>query len=81
MRLLTAGSALALTMLMMAGAHAQMPPGQAQEIGAAQRIGAHADRTSASGANTQQIKANESAYSAALRNLPDKKYDPWHGVR
>jgi len=27
------------------------------------------------------VRANDKAYNAALRNLPDKQYDPWHGVR
>ncbi len=26
-------------------------------------------------------KVDEKAYSAALKDLPDKKYDAWHGVR
>jgi len=29
----------------------------------------------------QKPKANDKAYDAALRNLPNKQYDPWHGVR
>jgi len=27
------------------------------------------------------VKANDKAYNAALKNLPDKQYDPWRGVR
>jgi hypothetical protein len=30
---------------------------------------------------TNAPKANDKAYNAALKNLPDKQYDPWHGVR
>jgi hypothetical protein len=26
-------------------------------------------------------KVDEKAYNAALNELPDKQYDPWHGVR
>lgn len=26
-------------------------------------------------------KVDEKAYNAALKSLPDKQYDPWHGVR
>jgi hypothetical protein len=26
-------------------------------------------------------KADEKAYNSALRGLPDRKYDPWGGVR
>jgi hypothetical protein len=29
----------------------------------------------------QKPKIDEKAYDAALKNLPDKQYDPWHGVR
>ena len=29
----------------------------------------------------QKPKANDKAYNSALRNLPNKQYDPWHGVR
>jgi len=32
-------------------------------------------------ADVAKAKANEKAYNAALHNLPDKQYDPWHGVR
>lgn len=28
-----------------------------------------------------QPKANDKAYNSALKNLPDKQYDPWRGVR
>jgi hypothetical protein len=26
-------------------------------------------------------KADDKAYNAALKTLPDKPYDPWHGTR
>jgi hypothetical protein len=29
----------------------------------------------------QKPKVDEKAYAAALKVLPDKKYDPWHGMR
>lgn len=29
----------------------------------------------------QKPKIDDKAYNAALRNIPDKKYDAWHGVR
>jgi hypothetical protein len=29
----------------------------------------------------QKPKTDDKAYNAALRNIPDKKYDAWHGVR
>jgi len=28
-----------------------------------------------------KAKANDKAYNSALRNLPDKQFDPWRGVR
>ena len=30
---------------------------------------------------TQAPKADEKAYNAALKSLPDKPYDPWRGAR
>jgi hypothetical protein len=33
------------------------------------------------GTEGPKVKANEKAYNSALRNLPDKQYDPWHGIR
>jgi hypothetical protein len=35
-----------------------------------------ADKTAA-----QKPKADEKSYSAALKGIPDKQFDPWHGVR
>jgi hypothetical protein len=29
----------------------------------------------------QKSKADDKAYNAALKNLPDKPYDPWQGAR
>ena len=29
----------------------------------------------------QKPKTDDKALNAALRNIPDKKYDAWHGVR
>jgi hypothetical protein len=77
MRLLIAGFALAL---MTATAHAQVP--QMNTMSANQRVGDHASKNLHAGDDKdQKPKANEKAYNAALRNLPDKQYDPWHGVR
>lgn len=80
MRLLIAGLALAA---MMASAQAQVG-GQQTQINAASGVGQHAAAASAQGdkaAEAGKLKANDKAYNAALRNLPDKQYDPWHGVR
>jgi hypothetical protein len=30
---------------------------------------------------TQTPKANDKAYNAALKSLPDKPFDPWRGAR
>ena len=77
MRLLIAGFALAL---MTATAHAQTP--QMSTMNANQRLGNHASKSSNAGTDKdQKPKANEKAYNAALHNLPNKQYDPWHGVR
>ena len=29
----------------------------------------------------QKPKADDKAYNAALKGLPDKPFDPWHGAR
>jgi hypothetical protein len=77
MRLLIAGLALAL---MAANAQAQVPGGpQAGQMNAAQAIGHSASQRLDD--KSEKPKANDKAYNAALRNLPDKQYDPWHGVR
>ncbi len=68
--------------LMMASAQAQVGSSQNQ-LGAASQVGQHAERASQQGdkSDAGKLKANDKAYNAALRNLPDKQYDPWHGVR
>jgi hypothetical protein len=55
---------------------------QGTQINAAHNIGQHAS-SSASKLNGEdaKAKANDKAYSSALKNLPDKQYDPWRGVR
>jgi hypothetical protein len=78
-RFLIAGLAL---MAMTAVAQAQVgPQGAMNDNG---RIGQHAAASNSQAdkaAETAKLKANDKAYNAALRNLPDKQYDPWHGVR
>jgi hypothetical protein len=73
-----AGLAIALTIT---GAEAQqaMTP-QEQQMQAAKRLGDSASRSGQynSGSTT---KADEKAYNSALKNMPDKRYDPWSGVR
>ena len=70
-----AGSVMALTM---AGAQAQVGTSASPGLGAAQ-IGQHA--SSDPRQSEPKVKASENAYHSALKNLPDKQYDPWHGVR
>jgi hypothetical protein len=66
--------------LMVASAQAQVGPQQAP-INSASQLGSHASNALTAKQDEQKLKANEKAYNAALRNLPDKQYDPWHGVR
>jgi len=78
MRLFIAALAMAL---MMAGAQAQIGP-QNSQMNAAQQIGQHASQNLHDDkSDGQKVKANDKAYNAALHNLPDKQYDPWHGMR
>ena len=82
MRSLTAvslivGSVVALTIT---GAQAQVSP-QAQQIQGAQRLGDSVSKDGHAGAGASTVKSDDKAYNAALKNLPDKQYDPWRGVR
>lgn len=55
------------------GAQAQMPGGGS---------GGHRQhQQKADTAKDQAPKADEKAYAAALKTVPDRKLDPWHGVR
>jgi hypothetical protein len=78
MRLMIAGSALAAALVAtMAIAQAQ----QQNQVNAASRVGQHAGAADPRGATEPNAKANDKAYNAALKNLPDRQYDPWRGVR
>ena len=76
MRLLIVVLVMALAVT---AAQAQMNP-QAVQMQGAQNIGQAASRGNQH-QETRALKANDKAYNAALKNLPDKQYDPWHGVR
>jgi hypothetical protein len=66
------GAALALT-LMAASAQAQM--------GGSPGGGRHASgNPSQKSKDPPKAKADDKAYSSALKGLPDKPYDPWHGI-
>ena len=66
---------LAAIAAMTAGAQAQSnsPSSTAAHIG--ERAARNRD------VDEPKVKVNDKAYNAALKNLPDKRYDPWHGVR
>jgi hypothetical protein len=70
-RLLIAGLALAL-MLTCAQAQVQFPGANA---------GANAKKAEQQEQKAVKPKADEKAYNSALGNIPDKRYDPWRGVR
>lgn len=75
MRWLMAGLALALVS---SSAQAQMTSPTQPTLNATSAIGQHSNGREE---KDKRPKANDKAYNAALRNLPDKQYDPWHGVR
>jgi len=77
MRLLIAGLVMMTTV---ASAQAQMGP-QASQMNGAAAIGRAAGQSAGDGSAGHKIRANDKAYNAALKNLPDKQYDPWRGVR
>jgi hypothetical protein len=64
---------------MTADAQAQVNS-QSTQMTNASRVGQHAGNAGAQGSDTT-VKANDKAYNAALKNMPDKQYDPWRGVR
>jgi hypothetical protein len=72
MRLLIAALAMAL---MTASAYAQASTG----LPGGANIGRSASQQPKDA--TSKPKSDDKAYNAVLRNLPDKQYDPWHGVR
>lgn len=56
--------------LMMASANAQSAGG-----------GHRGHQAKADKSTAQKPKVDEKAYADALKVLPDKQFDPWHGVR
>jgi hypothetical protein len=83
MRLLIAGLASAAALLAaLAGMTVSAQAQQGSQMNAASNVGQHAAAASTrAGADETKVKANDKAYNAALKNLPDKQYDPWRGVR
>ena len=73
---LVAGLALAaLTVVAQAQQGPSMVPGSSR-IG--QSAAAASDKLNSEGS---KVKANDKAYNSALRNLPDKHFDPWQRLR
>jgi hypothetical protein len=77
MRPLIAGLAIALAVT---SAQAQVSP-QATQMQGAQRTGESASRAGRDTTAASTPKVDDKAYKAALKNIPDKQYDPWRGVR
>jgi predicted transcriptional regulator len=65
--------------LLTAGAQAQLNQNTPGMQGS--QIGQHVDKSEQNEAKQPKVKADDKAYGAALKNIPDKKYDPWHGMR
>lgn len=65
------GAALALT-VMTASAQAQM--------GGMPGGGHQGNRNQKKPDEPAKPKADDKAYNSALKGLPDKPYDPWHGI-
>ncbi len=81
MRLIIAGLGL---LLATASAEAQVgSSGLSPNATGSMNIGQHAEAAAqkGEGSDSQKAKANDKAYDAVLKNLPDKQYDPWRGVR
>ena len=80
MRLLIGSVALAAVVFAATTVSAQSP--QQSQMNNAANVGRHASDASArASGDDPKVKANDKAYNAALRNLPDKQFDPWRGVR
>jgi hypothetical protein len=81
MRLLIGGVALAAVVCAAATTvNAQNTPQQSQMNRNAD-IGRHAAEANTKGTDEVKVKANDKAYNSVLRNIPDKQFDPWRGVR
>jgi len=70
------GAALALT-VMAASAQAQVGGVGGPGGGARQPFD---NRNSHKSNEPAKPKADDKAYNSALKGLPDKPYDPWHGI-
>jgi hypothetical protein len=78
--LLIGSVALAAVVCAATTVSAQSP--QQSQMNNAANVGRHAsDASTRASGDDPKVKANDKAYNAALRNLPDKQFDPWRGVR
>jgi hypothetical protein len=81
MKLLVGSIALAAVVCATTTVSAQINPQQSQ-MNNNSNIGRHAAESSnRSSGDETKAKANDKAYNSALRNMPDKQFDPWRGVR
>lgn len=81
MRLLVGSLALAAVVCAAATTvSAQINPQQSQMNRNAD-IGRHAADANSKGSDEPKVRANDKAYNSVLRNIPDKQFDPWRGVR
>lgn len=81
MRIATLTFATAALALLTASAQAQSPSQGAAGVTGGDFGGSHHRRGNNKKVDAPKQKADEKGYKAALDQLPDKKYDAWHGVR
>jgi hypothetical protein len=79
MRLLVGSLALAAIICAATTVSAQSP--QQSQMNNNANIGRHAADAGSKDSSEPKVKANDKAYNAALRNLPDKQFDPWRGIK
>jgi hypothetical protein len=74
----TISAAIFASVLFAASAQAQNVEGMGGMGGG---FGGRHHRQAKAKKETPKPKVDEKAYSAALKELPDKQFDAWHGVR
>jgi hypothetical protein len=81
MRLLIGGVALAAVVCAAATTVSAQTSPQQSQMNRNADIGRHAAEANTKGTDEVKVKANDKAYNSVLRNIPDKQFDPWRGVR
>jgi opacity protein-like surface antigen len=76
--IILAAAVLALTI---AGAQAQDAGGMGGGTGGGMGGGRHHGQQKDTKAAPPKPKVDEKAYNSALKEIPNKPYDAWHGVR